>query len=75
MTAADVKEVDRHDELSGPGTGRPIDDPLPDGAPLIDDPSREVPAVDPPRRDAPGPVREPQGPRRDPSPESFQPKE
>ena len=54
---------------------RPIDDPLPDGAPVIYDPDREVPAVDPPRRDAPGPVRDPQGPRRDPSQEGFQPKE
>jgi hypothetical protein len=46
---------------------QPIDDPLPDGAPVIDDPSREVPAVDPRRRDAPEPVREP---RRDPQSES-----
>jgi len=39
----------------------PVDDPspLPDGAPVIDEPDREVPAVDPRRRDAPEPVREP----------------
>lgn len=43
---------------------QPVDDPLPDGAPLIDDPSRELPAVDPRRRDAPEPVSEP---RYDPS--------
>jgi len=45
---------------------QPVDEPpspLPDGAPVIDDPDREVPAVDPRRRDAPEPVREP---RRDP---------
>lgn len=48
---------------------QPIDDPLPDGAPLIDDPSREVPAVDPRRRDAPEPVREPQrDPQAEPTP-------
>ncbi len=40
--------------------GRTVEDP-PDGAPDIEDPSREVPAVDPDRRDAPEPVREPQG--------------
>ena len=65
-----------HEELRGGAElRRPIDDPLPDGAPAIDDPSREVPAVDPPRRDAPEPVRDPQGPRRDPSQEGFQPQE
>jgi hypothetical protein len=48
---------------------QPIDDPLPDGAPVIDDPSREVPAVDPRRRDAPEPVREPQrDPKTEPTP-------
>jgi hypothetical protein len=46
----------------------PVDDPLPDGAPVIDDPDREVPAIDPRRRDAPEPVREP---RRDPKAEPI----
>ena len=50
--------------------GPPVDDPLPDGTPIIDDPSREVPAVDPRRPDAPGPVREPD---RDPSREPVPP--
>ncbi len=50
--------------------GRPVEDPVPDGTPIIDDPDREVPAVDPRRRDAPEPVREPD---RDPSGEPFQP--
>jgi hypothetical protein len=46
----------------GPSSVRrdPVDDPLPDGAPIIDDPSREVPQVDPGRRDAPEPAREPE---------------
>ncbi len=38
---------------------QPMDDPLPDGAPLIDDPSKEIPAIDPRRPNAPQPVREP----------------
>jgi hypothetical protein len=47
----------------------PVEDPLPDGAPVIDDPSREVPAVDPRRRDAPEPVRDPQpNPQSEPIP-------
>jgi hypothetical protein len=37
----------------------PSPNPLPDGAPVIDAPGREVPAIDPRRRDAPEPVREP----------------
>lgn len=59
--------------LSGPALrfrSPPIDDPLPDGAPVIDDPSREVPAVDPRRPDAPEPVREPE---RDPLGDPFPP--
>lgn len=40
--------------------GRPVDDPLEDGVPIIDDPSREVPVADPRRRDAPEPMREPE---------------
>ena len=39
--------------------GDPNPSPLPDGAPVIDEPGREVPAIDPRRRDAPEPVREP----------------
>jgi hypothetical protein len=50
--------------------GRPVDDPLPDGTPIIDEPDREVPAVDPRRRDAPEPVREPD---HDSSREPFRP--
>lgn len=41
---------------------RPIDDPLPEHSPVIDEPGREVPVVDPSRRDAPRPVREPEPP-------------
>ena len=48
--------------------GDPEPNPLPDGAPVIDDPSREMPAVDPRRQDAPGPIREP---RRDPHSEPI----
>ena len=49
-----------------PAVDDPSPNPLPDGAPVIDDPDREVPAIDPRRRDAPEPVREP---RRDPQAE------
>ena len=36
----------------------PIDDPLPEGVPIIDEPGREVPVVDPQRRDVPEPRRD-----------------
>ena len=52
-----------------PAIDDPSPSPLPDGAPVIDDPDREVPAVDPRRRDAPEPVREPRrDPRTEPNP-------
>lgn len=39
---------------------RPIDDPLPEGLPVIDEPGREIPVVDPQPPQAPRPLREPQ---------------
>jgi hypothetical protein len=42
------------------GPERPVDDPLPENSPIIDEPGREVPVVDPQRPDLPRPVREPQ---------------
>ena len=41
-------------------TDRPIDDPLPEGQPIIDEPGRQVPIVDPRPPQSPRPVREPQ---------------
>jgi hypothetical protein len=41
---------------------KPIDDPLPEHSPVIDEPGRQAPAVDPSRPDAPRPVREPDSP-------------
>jgi len=41
-------------------TDRPIDDPLPEGQPIIDEPGRQVPVVDPRPPQSPRPVREPQ---------------
>jgi hypothetical protein len=41
-------------------TDRPIDDPLPEGQPIIDEPGREIPVVDPRPPQAPRPLREPQ---------------
>jgi hypothetical protein len=65
--AADVKEEasvwpeapERHAIDARTESDRPIDDPLPEHAPVIDEPGREVPVVDPNQRDVPRPVREP----------------
>jgi hypothetical protein len=39
---------------------RPIDDPLPEGLPIIDEPGRQVPVVDPRPPQSPRPARDPQ---------------
>jgi len=39
---------------------RPIDDPLPEGQPIIDEPGRQVPVVDPRPPQSPRPARDPQ---------------
>jgi hypothetical protein len=41
-------------------TDRPIDDPLPEGQPIIDEPGRQVPVVDPRPPQSPRPARDPQ---------------
>lgn len=46
----------------GEGGERPIDDPLPEHSPVIDEPGREIPVVDPSRPDLPRPIRDPETP-------------
>lgn len=41
---------------------RPIDDPLPEHSPIVDEPGRETQVIDPSRPDTPPPVREPESP-------------